>query len=184
MPLYGLKHFAQELLAPLAARVPLSPNALTGLGFAAMAGAGLLLAGGLPAAAGVSILASGFLDLLDGAVARAQGRETRFGALLDRVADRGSDLAVLAGAAAGGYAGVPLAFFAAAAVVLASYVSACLEAMTGSRVGEALSLRGVRVGVLALACFVDRMGAGVFLIALLGVWGVASRLWRARRLLA
>jgi archaetidylinositol phosphate synthase len=184
MALQALKFSVQERMFPLARRVPLSPNALTALGLAAMGAAGILLARRRLGEAGALVLASGFLDLLDGAVARAQHRETRFGALLDRVADRVSDVAALAGTAAGGYAGSALVLFAAGAVLIASYVSACLEAMTGSRIGEALSLRGVRVTILALACFSGRVREGVALIALLGVWAVAARLREAHRLLA
>lgn len=183
MALHGLKLAVQNRLAPLARRVPLPPNAVTGLGLAAMAGAGVLVAGRRLPEAGGLVLLSGLLDLLDGAVARAQGRETPFGALLDRVADRASDLAMLAGAAAGGYAGPFLVLFAAGAVLIASYVSACIEAAGRSRVGEALSLRGVRVGVFALGCFSGRVREGVVLIAALGAWAVAARLREAYRLL-
>jgi len=184
MALQALKISVQDRMFPLARRVPLPPNAITVLGLAAMTAAGIFLARRRLGEAGALVLVSGFLDLLDGAVARAQHRETRFGALLDRVADRVSDLAALAGAAAGGYAGSALVLFAAGAVLIASYVSACLEAMTRSCIGEVLSLRGVRVTILALAGFSGRVREGVVLIALLGAWAVAARLREAHRLLA
>jgi CDP-diacylglycerol--glycerol-3-phosphate 3-phosphatidyltransferase len=79
-------------------RVGLSPNAMTVIGTAgAVAGAlwlfptGHLLAG--------SFVVGGFamFDLLDGAMARARGGGTRFGAVLDASCDRISDGALMAG---------------------------------------------------------------------------------------
>jgi len=47
--------------------------------------------------AGLLILAAGFFDMLDGAVARTFGRVTKFGGFLDSVIDRYSDLVLLIG---------------------------------------------------------------------------------------
>jgi phosphatidylglycerophosphate synthase len=77
---------------PLAARrVP--PDALTGAGAVASAGvAALAAAGGRWSLAAVAVVvASGLLDGLDGAVALLTDRATRFGSVLDSVADRVSD---------------------------------------------------------------------------------------------
>lgn len=46
-----------------------------------------------PVLAGLAVLLSGFLDSLDGAVAIGTGRDTRFGFVVDSVADRVSDTA-------------------------------------------------------------------------------------------
>ena len=48
-----------------------------------------------PVAGAVSLLIAGFLDILDGAVARSSGRVTRFGGFFDSVLDRYTDLAVM-----------------------------------------------------------------------------------------
>jgi len=47
--------------------------------------------------AGFLVLSAGLFDMLDGAVARAFGRVTRFGGFLDSVIDRYSDLVLLIG---------------------------------------------------------------------------------------
>ena len=47
--------------------------------------------------AGLLILAAGFFDMLDGAVARTFGRVTKYGGFLDSVIDRYSDLVLLIG---------------------------------------------------------------------------------------
>jgi len=49
-------------------------------------------------AAGWWIVAGGALDLIDGAVARASGATSEFGAVLDSVIDRASDTLIYVGA--------------------------------------------------------------------------------------
>ena len=73
-----------------------SPNALTvsGLFFSLAAAAIVALRGPLFAGA-VCLFASGFCDLLDGAVARHEKMATSFGGFLDSVLDRYSDLLVM-----------------------------------------------------------------------------------------
>src|SRR5919201_6437995 len=47
--------------------------------------------------AGLVVFAAGFMDLVDGPVARATNRVTRFGAFFDSVVDRYSDVALFFG---------------------------------------------------------------------------------------
>ncbi len=77
------------------ARVP--PNALTLAGPAAMAFVFWPLARGDHWTAGWVVLLAVAFDSLDGAVARASGGETRFGAYLDSVVDRYADMLLLFG---------------------------------------------------------------------------------------
>lgn len=73
------------------------PNVLTFAGLVINLWAAVLFARGkFPAAGGVMILA-GVFDMVDGRVARAQGRVTKFGAFLDSVIDRYSDLILFLG---------------------------------------------------------------------------------------
>lgn len=48
-----------------------------------------------PVTGAVSLLIAGFLDVLDGAVARGSGQVTRFGGFFDSVLDRYTDLSVM-----------------------------------------------------------------------------------------
>jgi len=73
------------------------PNHLTILGLLVTLVAAVFLALGLWFVAGVTIIIGGLCDLLDGAVARSQGRATTFGAFLDSVIDRYSDFALFIG---------------------------------------------------------------------------------------
>jgi phosphatidylglycerophosphate synthase len=86
------------LARPLAAtRVP--PDLLTVLGLA-VSGVGAALAAGGHGwwllAAGLLVVASALVDNLDGSVAVLTGRATRWGAVLDSVVDRCSDLLFVA----------------------------------------------------------------------------------------
>jgi CDP-diacylglycerol--glycerol-3-phosphate 3-phosphatidyltransferase len=75
----------------------IKPNHLTLIGLFVTLVAAVFLALGLWIAAGVAIIVAGLFDLLDGAVARSQGRVTAFGAFLDSVIDRYSDFALFIG---------------------------------------------------------------------------------------
>ena len=90
------RHWLDPLVGALA-RTGMTPNAITWLGFVLSAGAGALAAvGALPLAGWLSLLA-GSLDMLDGALARATNRASRFGALLDSTLDRFSEAVIFLG---------------------------------------------------------------------------------------
>jgi CDP-diacylglycerol--glycerol-3-phosphate 3-phosphatidyltransferase len=103
--LYALKPWYTDRLAGtrrwLAAH-DVSPNALTaaGIGFGALGGI-VLATVRHPIAAAVLVAALLALRLaaanLDGALARATGASTRWGAVVNELGDRGAELAVLAG---------------------------------------------------------------------------------------
>jgi CDP-diacylglycerol--glycerol-3-phosphate 3-phosphatidyltransferase len=69
----------------------LSANAITVLGVLVQAGAAYLILRGALLAAGLVAIVAGVADLLDGAVAKARGEASRFGALFDSTIDRFSD---------------------------------------------------------------------------------------------
>jgi peptidoglycan lytic transglycosylase len=78
-------------------RLNLRPNHLTVFGFAvSLLAAGAFIAGRIRTAGFLLILA-GLFDLFDGSLARASGQVTPFGAFLDSVIDRYSDLVVMLG---------------------------------------------------------------------------------------
>lgn len=73
------------------ARSGLSPNAITIVGLLIQVGVAYLIVDGALLAAGLVAIAAGVADLLDGAVAKARGMESPFGALFDSTTDRLSD---------------------------------------------------------------------------------------------
>jgi phosphatidylglycerophosphate synthase len=89
----GWLRVSYVLARPLARR-GVTPTALTVLGVVVSAAVvGLAAAGGRwPLLAAPLVVLSGLLDSLDGAVAVLSGRSTRWGALVDALADRVSDV--------------------------------------------------------------------------------------------
>jgi CDP-diacylglycerol--glycerol-3-phosphate 3-phosphatidyltransferase len=82
-------------LARLLARTPLTPDALTWLGFFITIGAAALIGTDHFLAAGAVVLVAGLFDMLDGALARLTNKVSRFGAVLDSTLDRLSEGALL-----------------------------------------------------------------------------------------
>src|SRR3989454_2411211 len=112
-------------VALLLGRLGLTPNALTIVGFLGPCLAALAAANQAWVLAGVLVIAFGIFDLFDGALARATGRASEFGAFLDSTLDRTGENLVLAGVAYGcAVAGFPVgAGLAGLALALASVVT-------------------------------------------------------------
>jgi CDP-diacylglycerol--glycerol-3-phosphate 3-phosphatidyltransferase len=81
----------------LLSRVGVTPNQLTALGLLVSIGAAFLATQGHFLEAGITLAVAGILDLLDGGLARATGKSSSQGALLDSLADRISEIALLLG---------------------------------------------------------------------------------------
>ena len=77
-----------ERLAKFLLRLRFTPNLVTALAFLLGLGAGVLLHVGLPVPAVVALWLSGFLDAVDGTMARLSGKSSLFGAVLDVTCDR------------------------------------------------------------------------------------------------
>ena len=157
----------------------MSPNALSLVGFllsllaASQVALGHLLWGGL------LVLVAGFVDLLDGAVARLGGKATPFGAVLDSALDRLSEAAVLLGLVVhfGGSSMVYLIYAVLVGSFLVSYIRARGEGL-GLVMETGLFTRGERVVALALGLvFPVALWPALALIALLSWFTVGERLF-------
>lgn len=73
------------------ARTHLSPNAITSLGVAIQVGVAYLIVEGRLVAAGLIAIAAALFDTFDGALAKASGQTSKFGAFLDSSTDRLAD---------------------------------------------------------------------------------------------
>jgi CDP-diacylglycerol--glycerol-3-phosphate 3-phosphatidyltransferase len=93
----ALGRYFTEPIAHLLGKTPITPDVLTWIGVIIAVGAGILAATGHLFAAGWVLAFSGIFDLLDGALARATNRTTRFGAVLDSTLDRIGEAAVFVG---------------------------------------------------------------------------------------
>ncbi|HNZ14795.1 MAG TPA: CDP-alcohol phosphatidyltransferase family protein, partial [Anaerolineaceae bacterium] len=115
-------------------KIGLTPNAVTLLGLAGSIGAAVLIALGMPLWGGIVLLLMAPLDAVDGAMARLSGKSSKFGAFLDSVIDRYSELFIYAAILymffeQGNFLGVMVCFAAASGAVLVSYTRARAEAL-------------------------------------------------------
>jgi len=172
----------------LLAKAHITPNALTLVGVLGSAGAATLLARGQFLAGGIVVLAAGALDILDGALARATGQVTRFGAVFDSVMDRVSEAAILFGLLYY-YTGRDareeslLVFAALAGSMLVSYTRARAEIL-GLSMREGLFTRAERVIIIGVGSIVDQVRIALWILAVLANLTALQRLflvWRKTR---
>jgi len=172
----------------LLAKTGLTPNTLTVLGFLVSVAAGGLIATDYLLVGGLVVLFAGLFDLLDGALARARGQATRFGALLDSTLDRLSEAALLFGllvlyARQDSTQGILLSGAVLVGSLLVSYVRARAEGL-GLKCEVGLFTRPERVIVLALGLMLDQVLVALWVMAVLTYVTVAQRLlyiWQQTR---
>lgn len=95
-----LREQGTRLLVPvldLFVRSGMSPNAVTTFGFLVTVSAGVAYFFGSLQVGGLLVLLGGFFDVVDGYVARATDRVTRFGSFYDSTLDRVSEVVVFLG---------------------------------------------------------------------------------------
>ena len=141
------------------ARTPLTPDVISWFGFALILGTAVLIITGHPFAAGFVVLAAGYFDILDGALARHIGRVTPFGGVLDSTLDRLSDAAILIAILVffeNTLWMVLLVFLAFISSLLVSYIRArALNA--GLEPGRGIFTRSERIIVLALGLLLSSL---------------------------
>lgn len=130
--------------------------------------------------AGLIIIASGFFDLVDGEVARAQNRVTRFGAFFDSVVDRYSDASQFFGllvfyARGQRFFYIVLTAFVMVSAIMVSYSRARAESLIGScRVG--FMERPERLVLVIIGALFNRMAPVLWIIAVLSTITVIHRI--------
>lgn len=177
-------------IGSLLGRSGISPNAVTLLGLVVQMPVAYLIVVDRLVAAGVVAIVAGLLDTLDGAVAKARGLTTRFGALLDSTIDRLSDALVFLSIAwlyltEGKYAGEKwVAALALATVVLSflvSYVKARAEGL-GFECNVGLIERAERLIIVIIGLIFNQvLPATLALLALASLFTLAQRLVHVRR---
>jgi CDP-diacylglycerol--glycerol-3-phosphate 3-phosphatidyltransferase len=142
-------------------RIGLTPNALTVIGFLISGIAAIVAGYQLWFAAGVISVAGALFDMLDGALARATGTTSKFGAFLDSTLDRWGEGVVYVGIAAGAVLALEpvtaiLAGAAMSSAFMVSYTRAKAESL-GFRGEVGIAPRPERIAILAAGL----IGAGV-----------------------
>ncbi len=192
MTLDRLRPLADRAVGPFVAaatRVGLTPNGVSVLAIAVAGAAGVsyFLAAGEPllyVVGAVLVFLNGWLDVIDGALARELAVDSAAGDLLDHVLDRYADILIVVGLA-GGVGRYALGVAAVTGVLMTSYLgtqaqAVGLERVYGGAVGRAdrLALVGV---VTALTPVLDPVGGLSpvgWLLALLAVVGHLTALQR------
>jgi CDP-diacylglycerol---glycerol-3-phosphate 3-phosphatidyltransferase len=92
----GYYNLLERLIVPRLVRFRLTPNHISMMGLVTSMLAGLAFVF-FPLAGGILTLLTGLLDTLDGSLARAIGKTKKFGAFLDSVLDRYTELIIYLG---------------------------------------------------------------------------------------
>jgi len=190
------RHKLAERFTTPAARIlsktGVTPNMLTVTGFLVSIAAAVLIAKEYFLAGGLVILLAGAFDLLDGPLARATGKTTRFGAFLDSTLDRLSEAAVIAGILAyyaffeKGTWEPLLAYGCFVGSVMVSYLRARAEGL-GIKCEVGIFTRAERVVVMSIGLIVGQwidLAIPVMLgiITALAFFTVIQRLIHVRRI--
>ena len=180
-----LGHGSDRLLRGIARRLDVNPNTLTVTGFFVTVVAGIVLSQDL-FWGGALIICGGLFDMLDGAVARANGRTTLFGAYLDSVLDRYADAFLFFGAAwylRDNPTGVVLSLGTLAGAFLISYARARAEGL-GTECGGGLMERPERVVLLAIGALTGWLVPVLWLMLPLTHFTVFQRIYHVRKVMS
>ena len=180
-----LREITNKLLNPIGHKVAdlgLKPNHITLLGFLLGFITFYFYATLQPLLALITIIISGIMDALDGAVARASGLITRFGAVLDAVLDRYVEFFIIIGIAIGGYAQWLYAILALFSSIMVSYTRARAESSGGLKscaVGlfeRQERLLTIIIGTLLLPLFSKALEIALIIIIIFSQITVIQRL--------
>jgi CDP-diacylglycerol--glycerol-3-phosphate 3-phosphatidyltransferase len=183
-----LRYYSKGLVDNIARfflKTGIHPNNITILGLVGnFIGAGLLAMGYITIG-GIVVLVCGPLDALDGAMARLRGDSNKFGAFVDSVTDRYSELIILGGLLVyfllrNDILNSGMVFLAAAGSVLVSYVKARAEALDfTAKVG--ILTRVERYLVLAPLLVLNYPIIAIWIIAILANFTALQRIWFVRK---
>lgn len=166
----------------------LRPNHLTLIGLGVSLLAATAFIGARIRAGGVLLILAGLCDFFDGSLARASGQVSTFGAFLDSVIDRYSDLVVLLGivvlyAHMSQMRGAIVAMAGLIGSMMVSYTKARAESI-GVRCTVGMMERPERMICLIAGALLDLLEPALWLLAVLSNLTAVQRIaftWRATR---
>src|ERR1700681_1564049 len=169
-----------DRIVSIVAATGVNPNVLTFLGLVVNFGAAVSFAVGGFRTGAFIILFAGFLDMLDGQVARRQNRVTAFGAFYDSTLDRYADMALYMGllvyySVSGRTPYVVLAAVATAGSVMVSYARARAESLI-PLCKVAFMERPDRLVLLIIGGLFNRMAQVLWVISVVATITVIHRI--------
>jgi len=124
---------------------------------------------------GVFFLLSGFMDVVDGAVARSMGEISKLGNFIDSTTDRLGEVLVCFGLLVGGWASSDIIFVLVSFSILVSYLRAKGDALGVDLKGFGIGERAERIIVLSLSSIVGYTYYGIILVCTLAVFTFLQR---------
>ena len=130
---------------------------------------------------GVLIIFSGFLDAIDGVLARSTGKVTRFGGFFDSVSDRYSDAIIYSGIIVAGLCNLIVGLITLFSSMLVSYTRARAEMEGIQMAGVGIAERAERMSFLSICSigaywWAPALNYGIMLLAALGLITVLQRI--------
>jgi CDP-diacylglycerol--glycerol-3-phosphate 3-phosphatidyltransferase len=161
------------------------PNTITILGLIGHVIGGFFLMRGNLLTGGLIILFLAPVDALDGTMARLRGEPSDFGAFVDSVVDRYSELVIFLGliifyAQQAEWLNCVVVYLAAAGSVLVSYVRSRAESL-GYEAKVGILTRLERYVVLVPSLVLGKPMIGMWIIAILANVTAVQRIWHVRR---
>ena len=166
-------------------RLGIYPNTMTILGLVGNIIGAILIALGYMTIGGIIVLVMGIFDSLDGTMARLRGMPSEFGAFVDSVTDRYSELVIFGGLLyfylhKGDWLSVLAIYAAASGAVLVSYIRARAASVDMDTKVGFLS-RFERYLVLAPSLIFNFPMVGIWIIAIFANFTAMQRIIDVRR---
>lgn len=148
------------------------------------------------AAALLFVLLNGFLDGMDGALARKNGTASKYGDFLDHVIDRYADIFMICGIFLGGYLRPDLGAVVIVGILMASYLGTQAQAVGIGRVYGGIMGRADRMIIIVVATCLQLvypaeigaygiqftiLGWGLLVIGILSHVTAFQRIWHTRK---
>lgn len=174
-------NFPLRLIIATCIRLRIHPNLLTFTGVLISVWAGWALAHGDFLTSGLIMLGASVFDFIDGKVAMQSGMDTKFGGFWDSVIDRLSDLSLSVGliylySSLGRTDYVLITAIAMVFATMTSYTRARAESLLKKcKVG--FMERPERIVLFMIGAFTNRMAAVMWVIGVLSIVTVASRIY-------
>lgn len=170
-----------DAIAGFLLKIGLTPNVVTLFGVAFSAGVAVLLALGHITWGGILMVLAAPMDALDGSMARLSGKVSNFGAFLDSVTDRYSEMIIMAGLLVyfigqSNTTAIYLIFAAAIGSILVSYTKARAESL-GYNAKVGILTRVERVIVLDVCLIFNIPIVALWILAILANFTALQRIF-------
>ena len=184
--LQSLRPLLTKILNPLARNLNINPNVVTVISPFVAVIAAYGFANHLLILGTIAILFSGFLDVVDGAVARYHGKSSKFGGFLDSTMDRFADAIIYIGIIFGGYCDWFVGVLAIHSAICVSYVRARAESQ-GVECNIGIAERAVRMIILMIGALIGNFAGDIYftytiyILVILSYFTVGQRIihvWR------